>query len=120
MQKFPGDLLPSTFYNPDNVAEIRGRSELERRGVYIELLQGQLLPNHPALVDLVKQCLHNAPHERPTTEVVLARLRAMSADIEGEYGGSPMNLDIMVRLRAAKEMKMKDTKMKQLLQQQVY
>lgn len=118
-QKFPGDLLPSTFYNPDNVADIRGRSEIERRGVYIKSLEGQILSNHPSLVGLVKQCLHNAPHERPDTEEVLARLKSMREDIEGVYGGSPMNLDVIARLKAAKEMKIKDAKIEELIRQQV-
>ena len=78
-----------------------------------------MLFNHPALVGLVKQCLHNAPHERPSTEVVLGRLRRLRVEVEGEYGGSGMNLDIIVRVRVAKEMKTKDARIEELTHQQV-
>ena len=38
LQKFPGDLLTSTYYNPSNRAVILARTEVERRGRYIALL----------------------------------------------------------------------------------
>ena len=81
----------------------------------LEMLIG---PLHPTLVQLVKQCLHNAPQERPSTDEVLARLQKMKVEVEGEYGGSPIRLD-MVRVRLAKEGKMKDRKIEELTQQQV-
>ena len=73
---------------------------------------------HPALCQLVKQCLRNAPHERPTTDELLARLQGMKVEVEGEYGGSPIRLD-MVRLRLAKEVKMMERRTEELTQQQV-
>jgi len=81
----------------------------------LEMLIG---PLHPTLVQLVKQCLHNAPQERPSTDEVLARLQKMKVEVEGEYGGSPIRLD-MVRVRLAKEGKMKDRRIEELTQQQV-
>ena len=39
--------------------------------------------------------------------------------MEGAQGGSPMNLDIMVRVRMAKEMKMKDRQIEELTEQKV-
>ena len=116
-QKFPGDLLPSTFIGPDNTG-IQGRSEIDRREYYIELLDRKVGADHPMLVLLVKQCLHNDPQERPSTEQLLTRLQGMRVEIEGEYGSSPIRLD-MVRLRQAKEMKEKDRTIKQFTQQQV-
>ena len=96
---------------------IRGRSELERRGRYVELLESLINPLHPALVQLVKQCLHNVPSQRPSTDELLATLQRMKAEVEGEYGG-PMRLD-MVRVRLAKEVKLKDRRIGELTQLQV-
>ena len=72
---------------------------------------------HPALVELVKQCLHNVPEERPSTDELLARLQRMREEVEGEYGGQ-VKLD-MVRVRLAKEVKIKDRKIEKLTQQKV-
>ena len=60
--------------------------------------------NHPTLVQLIKQCLHNDPQQRPGSEELLATLQGMKVEVEGEYGGSPIRLD-MVRVRLAKEVK---------------
>ena len=90
---------------------------MERRGDYIAVLEGEVGHGYPALVQLVKQCLHNAPQQRPSTEEVLARLQGMRAEVEGEYGG-PVRLD-MVRVRLAKEGRMKDRRLEELTQQQV-
>ena len=118
LQKFPGDLLSSTYCNPDDVNDIRARSELERRGEYVNILEGEIGFRHPGLVELVKQCLHNAPCERPNTDELLARLQRMKVEVEGGYGG-PVRLD-MVRVRLAKEVEMKDRRIVELTQQQVY
>ena len=115
---FPGDLLPSTYPNPDNPSELRGRTELERRGKYIEVLGG-VGQQLPALVLLIKACLLNVPGKRPTTEELLTALQKMRSEMEGTQGGGPMNLDIMVRVRMAKEMKMKDRQIEELTEQKV-
>ena len=80
--------------------------------MYIDLLESEVSSRHPALVQLVKQCLHNDPRQRPSTDELLATLQRMKVEVEGEYGGSPIRLD-MVRVRLAKEVK-------ELKQQQVY
>ena len=118
VQKFPGNLLPSTFVDPDNPGRVQGRTELERRERYIDLLYPKLSSDHPDLVQLVRQCLHNDPQERPSTDAVLARLQRLKGEVEGEYGG-PVRLD-MVRVRLAKEGKMKDRRIEELTLQQVY
>ena len=87
--------------------------------MYIESLESQLLSRYPAFVQLVKQCLRNAAGERPSAEKVLADLRRVRVEVEGEYGGSPMNLDIVVRMKLAREMKAKDTRIQELTQQLV-
>ena len=96
---------------------ICGRSELERRGRYVDLLESFLHPLHPALVQLVKRCLHNVPQQRPSTDELLATLQMMKVGMEGEYGG-PMRLD-MVRVRLAKEVKLRDRRIGELTQVQV-
>ena len=73
--------------------------------------------NHPGLVQLVKQCLHNDPHARPNTSDLLARLQQMKLEVEGEYGG-PVRLD-MVRMRLAGEVKKKERRIEELTQKQV-
>lgn len=65
----------------------------------------------------MKQCLHNDPNLRPRSEELLTRLQGVRMEVEGEYGG-PVKLD-MVRVRLAKEVKEKDRKIQQLMQQQV-
>ena len=96
---------------------IRGRSELERRGRYVELLESFINPLHPALVHLVKQCLHNVPQQRPSTDELLATLQRMKVEVEGEYG-IQIRLD-MEKLRLAKEVKLKDRRIRELTQLQV-
>ena len=124
LQVFPGSLLPSTFLNPDNSGGIRGRTELERREQYIDLLESSLRIfslSHPDLIHLVKQCLHNDPQQRPNTDELLTKLQRMKVEVEGEYGGSPIRLD-MVRVRLAEEVKMKDGRIEELvsLYQHIY
>ena len=38
------------------------------------------------LVQLIKDCLHNTPSRRPSTEQLLQALEEMKATIEGPYG----------------------------------
>ena len=73
---------------------------------------------HPALVELVKECLNNAPDRRPTTANLLARLQRMREEVEGKYG-YPVKLD-MARVKLIKEVKIKDRRIEELTQQQVY
>ena len=64
-----------------------GRTEVERRECYIEQLKRTFLRGelHP-FVQLVKRCLKNEPHERPTAEELVTYLEKMKADTEGPYG----------------------------------
>ena len=117
IQTFPSDLLPSTFPNPDNLEDVRGRTEVGRRESYIEMLERKIA-DHPALIQLVKQCLHNVPDQRPSTDELLATLQRMKVEVEGEYGGSPIRLD-MVRVRLSKEVKSNEQRIRELIQQQV-
>ena len=73
---------------------------------------------HPVLVELVRQCLHNVPERRPTTNDVLGRLQRLKVEVEGVYGGSFVKLDIG-RVLLAKEMKMKDKRIDELREVEV-
>ena len=75
-QVFPGDLLTSTYQNPNNRKQVIGRTEIERREDYIDQLLKQLGEQHP-MVQLIKQCLDNAPEDRPLAHVILQRLEGM-------------------------------------------
>jgi hypothetical protein len=59
-------------------SSLAGRSEVERRKDYIDILIGGLNgdENHP-LVVLVKECLANEPEERPTAEGIYRRLQQL-------------------------------------------
>ena len=84
---FPGDLLESTYPDPDNPEVVLGRSEVERRREYIDELEKELRDGeHHPLTQLIKQCLQNAPLRRPTTEQLVTELQGMRADIEGPCG----------------------------------
>ena len=70
-------------------------------------------------MELVKQSLHNAPDKRPSTDELLTRLQRMRSEMEGAQGGSPMNVDIMARVRMAKELKTKERQIEELIEQKV-
>jgi len=112
---FPGDLLPSTYPHADNPERIIGRSEVERRSDYIQLLHGQLGEHHP-LVQLVHQCLQNAPARRPSAEEVLRQLEAVRAQIEGRYGSQLVKVDV-AKVGMVKALREKDTENEHLQQQ---
>ena len=86
-------------------------------GVDIDLLETHIGSCHPALVELVKQCLHKDPLERPSTEELLAGLQGVRVEVE-ETSGSPFKLD-MEKVRLSKEVKEKHKEVERLTQQQV-
>ena len=71
---FPENLLVHV-HSVNGEANLVGRSEVERRKQYIDILIGGLNgdESHP-LVVLVKECLANKPEERPTADEVFRRL----------------------------------------------
>ena len=88
MQEFPGDLLEPNHPDPNNSRQLVGRSEVDRRGNYIEHLERQLHQGSAGypLVGVVKQCLENIPEERPTVEQLVTVLEGMKEHIEGPCG----------------------------------
>ena len=96
MQVFPGNLLPHNYPDPDNPGRLVGRSEVERRTDYIKPLYEELGEQHP-LVQLVCQCLHNIPAQRPSAEELLQQLEAQ---MEEAYGRKLVRAE-MARLQVA-------------------
>ena len=84
---FPGDLLEHNYPDPNNSRQLLARSEVDRRGNYIEHLERKLLESagYP-LVGVVKQCLENIAEERPTAEQLVRVLEGLKEDIEGTCG----------------------------------
>ena len=116
IQKFPGDLLPSTFLDAGN---LQARNEVQRREQYIEILEAHIGRYHPALVELVKECLNNAPDQRPATNDLLARLQRTREEVEMVCGRGVVKLDLS-KIHLFKEVKMKDRRIEELTRQQVY
>ena len=87
IQTFPGQLLEPNYTDPENPDRLVGRSEVERREQYFQLLDRRIIDGqrHPC-VQLMKDCLHNSPSRRPTAEQLVATLEGMRADIEGLCG----------------------------------
>ena len=77
-----------------------GRSEVERRADYIPLLHQQLREQHP-LLQLVCQCLHNEPAQRPSAEELLQQLKAARPQIERAYGSRKQVKVEMAKLQEA-------------------
>ena len=87
IQVFPGDLLQPNYIDPDNPDRLVGRSEVGRRKAYINQLE-DLLPGGGKhhLIQMIKDCLHNAPSQRPTVEQLVTLLEGMKGDVEGPCG----------------------------------
>lgn len=60
---------------------------MERRSKYLEQLE-DLLPGgiRCLFIQLIKDCLRDAPSQRPTAEQLVTTLEEMKANIEGPYG----------------------------------
>ena len=75
IREFPKSLLPATYNSADG--ELVARSELERRKSYMEKLRTKLpTADHP-LYQLIEQCLHNNPPNRPTSTATLHWLQKL-------------------------------------------
>ena len=112
-QVFPGSLLPITYEDPQSPGSLLARSELERRRNYIKQLHKQLGKKH-LLVSMVHQCLHNAPHRRPSATELLEQLEAVRAPLEGPYG---QIMKLSVDIEKVRVLRKKDSEIKHLQQQ---
>ena len=111
---FPGELLSATDMDPDNPGQVKGRTEVKRREVYMKKLEVQFNESHPVLVQLVSQCLHNNPHTRPSSEQLLGRLCAVKTEVEKMYGGNMGRQLNISNVLLVKEMKMNDKRIEEL------
>ena len=66
-------LLPYTY--TDSTRGLRARSELERRGKFMERANELLSEGHP-LLELIKQCLSDQPTHRPSAAELMRSLSA--------------------------------------------
>ena len=98
-------LLSETFPDPLAAAYMNtqrmmvGRTELERRGNYMQEILSQLRETHP-LVQMIQRCLSNFPEERPMIAAVLQLLEQARGEIDdGQYGGSKLALVQLLKAR---------------------
>ena len=68
IREFLRNILPPTYYNDEGA--FLARSEVQRRGEYMEKLASKLPKGHN-LYPLIEQCLHNDPPRRPTAMELL-------------------------------------------------
>ena len=93
---------------------------MARRGEYIEQLRAKFSQLHPSLVQLIEQCLHNTPEQRPATDRVLITLQRLREEVEDIYGsGSMVKLD-MKRMLLVKNTTMKDKRIEELMEAEVH
>ena len=78
-QTFPKDLKPSTYHDPVK-KRVLGRTEIERRENYIQLMQAALGKTHP-LVKLSLDCLEYDPKDRPSAVEVLRQLNEVGRTV---------------------------------------
>ena len=89
--------------DPHNPGRVIGRTEVERREVYMKKLENQLLKSHPILVEMVSNCLHNDPQTRPTAEQLLGRLQPIKKELTLFYGGTLPNVTHVLHVKESKE-----------------
>ena len=83
IQEFPDDLLPSTYPDPFDDDNLKARSEVQRREPYMTKLYKEFSKEHP-LVQLIRQCLHNAPQSRPNAAKAMEVLEGLDVEKEVE------------------------------------
>ena len=71
IQKPVQSLLAPTY--TDSTKKVHARSEVARRHPFVGEAEKQLSENH-ALIELMKQCLHNLPEQRPCTGELVTNL----------------------------------------------
>ncbi len=86
IQDFPIPTAP-VIIDPDNPGVIVACSEVQRRSEQMEQLVCQLGGRRHPLVQLVTQCLHNDPRQRPSARQVLSQLERMRVQTQDPYEG---------------------------------
>ena len=104
-QEFPCNLLSYTYPDPTHAGRLLGRSEVERRSVYMEKLEAQLGQSYPGVVQLVRCCLDNTPDQRPSSGEVLSNVSGVKMEVDRVYGGGVLKQLDIGKVLVAKEMK---------------
>ena len=95
-QMFPDPLAAAYM---DDSGRMVGRTELERRGNYMQEVMRQFREGHP-LVQIIQQCLKNRMRERPTIQQVMGWLEEARAEVEdGEYDTNKLSLAQLLQSR---------------------
>ena len=107
--------------DPTNAENIKARSEVQRRGKYFEKLHSQIGSQFPDFVQLITQCLHNAPNRRPDAENLLLWLRRIRKEVDGQSGFSRIKSDnVLERIKLSHELMEKEEMIKELEEKQVH
>ncbi len=77
----------ATRPDPKNPGMVIGLTEVQRRPRPMKKLTQQLGGEKHPLVQLVTQCLHNDPGQRPSAKEVLSQLETLRAQIQDPYEG---------------------------------
>ena len=80
-ESFPCNLLLPTYWEDGQQCEI-GRSELERRKQYVDLVRSQLREEHP-LIQIIERCLE-VPDKRPKVHEILRLLEDARNEVKEE------------------------------------
>ena len=95
-QMFPDPLAAAYM---DDSGRMVGRTELERRGNYMQEVRRQFREGHP-LVQMIQRCLKNRMRERPTIQQVMGWLEEARAEVEdGEYDTNKLSLAQLLQSR---------------------
>ena len=82
-QMFPKPL--SATYVDEETMMIVGRTELQRRGSYMQKIEMQLREEHP-LILMIENCLKNLPRQRPLIDRAIEFLSQARGEIQDEEG----------------------------------
>ena len=95
-QMFPDPLAAAYM---DDSGRMVGRTELERRGNYMQEVRRQFREGHP-LVQMIQRCLKNRMRERPTIQQVMGWLEEARAEVkDGEYDKNKLSLAQLLQSR---------------------
>ena len=95
-----------------------GRTELERRGNYMQEVRRQFPEGHP-LVQMIQQCLSNVLEERPTIQQVMGWLEEARAEVEdGEYDVNKLSLAQLLQSRNQQQQRENHSLRENIQQQQ--
>ena len=82
-QDFPNP-LPAAYMDKETMLMV-GRTELQRRGSYMQKIERQLREEHP-LILMIENCLKNLPEQRPLIGLVIEFLSQARGEIQDEEG----------------------------------